>query len=90
VVNPRAQRAAGVANRTQHSCRWIVLHLGQPGVLPAPAHQEVDLHVHQAGQEDGVPEIDDVSLGFASDADDPVVFETNDSRPDDLAGFDVK
>ena len=28
--------------------------------------------------------------GFASDADDPVAFDTNDPRPDDLAGFDVE
>ena len=28
--------------------------------------------------------------GFASDADDPVVFDPDDPRPDDLAGFDVK
>jgi hypothetical protein len=25
----------------------------------------------------------------ASDADDPIVFDTNDPRPDDLAGLDV-
>ena len=30
---PGAQRAAGVADRTQHPRRGIVLHLGQPGVL---------------------------------------------------------
>ena len=87
---PRAQRAAGIADCTQHSGRGIVLHLGQSGILAAPAHQEVDLHVHQPGQEDGLPEIDDLSLGLASDADDPVVFDTNDPRPDDLAGFDVE
>ena len=37
-----------------------------------------------------VPEVDDLSLGFASDADDPVVFDANDPRPDDLAGINVK
>jgi hypothetical protein len=97
VVNP-AHCAAGIADRTQQPGRGIVLHLGQPRVLPAPAHQEVDLHVHQAGKQDGVPEVDDLAfvgradnsaVGFASDADDPVVFDPNDARPDDLAGIDV-
>ena len=50
----RAQRAAGIADRTQHPGRGIVLNLGQPGLLPAPAHQQVDLHVHQPGQQDRV------------------------------------
>jgi hypothetical protein len=56
-------------------------------VLPAPAHQQVDLHVHQAGQQNGVPEIDDLALGFTSDADDSVAVDPHDPRPDDLAGF---
>ena len=89
MVNPArsVRRALPTARSTRVG--GIVLHLGQPGVLPAPAHQQVDLHVHQAGQQDRVPEIDDLSLGFAADADDPVVFDTNDPRPDDLAGVDV-
>ena len=33
--------------------------------------------------------ITSVVLRVASDADDPVVFDTNDPRPDDLAGLDV-
>ena len=86
----RAQRAPGIADRAQHPGRGIVLHLGQAGVLAAAAHQEVDLHVHQAGQQDGVAEVDDLSFGFATDADDPVVFDANDARPDDLAGVDVE
>ena len=52
---PGAQRAAGIADRAQHPRRRIVLDLGQPGLLAAPAHQEVDLHVHQAGQQDRSP-----------------------------------
>jgi len=57
VVNP-AHCAAGIADRTQQPGRGIVLHLGQAGILAPAAHQEVDLHVHQAGQQDGIPKID--------------------------------
>jgi hypothetical protein len=64
--------------------------LRQAGILPAPAHQEVDLHVHQAGKQDGIAEIDQFTLNGAAYADDAVVFNTNDSRPDDFAGIDVK
>ncbi len=31
-----------------------------------------------------------IPLGFASDADDAVALDTDDPRPDDLAGVDVK
>jgi hypothetical protein len=84
-----AQRTAGVADRTQHPRRRIVLHLGQTGIFAAPAHEEVDLHVHQTGQQDGIPEVDNVSLGLPPNTNDSVVFDPDDSRPDDLAGFDV-
>ena len=98
MVNP-AHCAAGIADRTQHPGRGIVLHLGQPGVLPAPAHQEVDLHVHQAGKQDGVAKVDQVafvgradktSTGRTANTDDPVFVDPNDSGPDDLAGIDVE
>ena len=86
----RAQGAAGVADRTQDARGGIVLNLGQPGILAAPAHQEVDLHVHQAGKQDGIAEIDHITFDGASDADDAIAFDTDDPRPDDLAGIDVK
>jgi hypothetical protein len=86
---PGAQRAASVANRAQHPGRRIVLHLRQAGVLAPPAHQQVDLHVHQAGQQDGVAEVDHVTVDSAPDTNYPVAFDTNDSRPDDFAGIDI-
>ena len=85
-----AQRAAGVAHRTQHPGRRIVLNLGQAGVFAPAAHQEVDLHVHQAGQQDGVAEVDDVEPSdFTTQADDAVAVDLHDAGPDDLAGVDV-
>ena len=83
------QRTAGIAHRTQHAGRRVVLHLGQAGVLPAPTHQQVDFHVHQPGQQDRVAEVDDVALGFATYPDDPVALDLEDSRPDELAGVYV-
>ena len=90
MVNParRVRRALPTARSTRIG--GIVLHLGQAGVLAAAAHQEVDLHVHQAGQQDGVTEVDDVALGCTADADDPVAVDRDDARPDDLAGVDVE
>jgi hypothetical protein len=74
---------------SQHPGRRIVLHLGQAGVLAAPAHQEVDLHVHQTGQQDGVAEIDDVAFVSTTNTYDPIAFDPNDSRPDDLTLVDI-
>ena len=85
-----SQRTSGIADRPQHPRRGVVLHLRQPGRLAAPAHQEVDLHVHQTGQQDLVAEIDDVAFGFAPDPDDPVAVDAYDSRRDDLAGVDIE
>ena len=85
-----AQRAAGVADRAQHPRRGIVLDLGQPGLLAPPAHQEVDLHVHQTGQQNLVAEIDQLALDVAADADDPVAVDPQDAGRDDLAGVDVE
>ena len=85
-----AQRAAGIADRAQHPRRRIVLDLRQPGLLAAPAHQEVDLHVHQPGQQDLVAEIDQVTLDVATDAGDPVAVDPQDAGPKDLTGVDVE
>ncbi len=89
-----AERAAGIADRTQHSRRRIILNLGQPGLLAAPAHQEVDLHVHQPGQQDLVAQVDHIALGrvtaATADADDPFALDLQDAGPNDLAGIDVK
>ena len=90
MVKPARKCPPGIADRPQHTGRGIVLNLGQAGVLPAPTHQEVDLHVHQAWKQNGVAEVDDVADDLASDADDLVVLDANDPRPDDLAGIDVQ
>ena len=86
---PGAQRAAGVTHRTQHPGRRIVLHLGQAGTFAPPAHQQVDLHVHQAGQQDRIAEIDHLTLGLAADPDDPVAVDLDDAGTDDLARIDI-
>ena len=87
---PRTQRAPRIADRAQHPDRGIVLHLGQAGGLAAAAHQEVDLHVHQAGQQDRVAQVDDLSCRLTPDADNPILFDADDARPDDLAGVNVE
>ncbi len=87
---PGAQRAAGVADRAQHPRRWVVLHLGQPGRLAAPAHQEVDLHVHQPGQQYLVAEIDELAFRLAPHTDDPVTLDPHDAGPKDLAAVNVE
>ena len=91
---PGAQRAAGIADRAQHPRRRVVLNLGQPGLLAAPAHQEVDLHVHQPGQQDLVAQVDHIAFGrvtvATADADDPVALDAQDAGPNDLAGVDVE
>ena len=91
---PGAQRAAGIADRTQHPRRRVILDLGQAGFLPASAHQEVDLHVHQPGQQDLVAEIDQVidqaPLEVTADPGDPVALDPQDAGPQDLAGVDVE
>jgi hypothetical protein len=84
-VNP-----ARIADRAQHPNCGIVLHLGQAGGLAAATHQEVDLHVHQSGQQNGVAQIDDLSCRLTPDADNPILFDANNSRPDDLARVDVE
>lgn len=67
----------------------IVLYLRQPGILTAPAHEEVDLHVHQAGQQDGIPEVDDLAFGRAADADYAVALDAHDTGADEFPGVDV-
>ena len=93
------QRAPCVADRTQHPGGRIVLDLGQTGVFSPAAHQQVDLHVHQSGQQNRVTQIDDIavvggadrtSLSRAADADDAAVVDGDDAGPDDLAGVDVE
>ena len=84
-----AQGAAGVAHRAQHAGRGIVLHLGQAGVLTAAAHQQVDFHVHEAGQQDGVAEIDDLAFGFSADANYAVAVDTDNAGTNDRPGIDV-
>src|SRR6478609_3686095 len=85
-----AQRPPGVADRAQHAGRRIILNLGQAGVFAAAAHQKVDLHVHQAGKQDGVAQVDYFPFKRTTQADDPVVLDTDDGGPDDLAGIDVE
>ena len=73
--------------------------MGERRGFPAPAHQQVDLHVHQTRQQDLLTEVDEVtlvggadktSLSRTPDADDPVVLDPQDAWPDDLAHVDVK
>jgi len=92
VVKPGPQRAARVADRAQHAQRRVVLDGGVRRGLAAAAHQQVDLHVHQPGQQRQLAEIDDLArcrAGVAADPGDPVILDPQDSRPDDLTRVDV-
>jgi hypothetical protein len=63
---PRAQGAAGVAHGAEHPQRRIVLDRGEhSGLSPAP-HQEVDLHVHEAGEQGDVAQIEHLTLARAT------------------------
>ena len=46
--------------------RRVVLHGGVCRGLAAPAHQQVDLHVHQAGQQDQLAEVDELAFRRAA------------------------
>ena len=61
---PGPQGAPGVADGPQQARGWVILHTGQCRVLAATAHQQVDLHVHQTGQQDEVTEVDDLGAGI--------------------------
>ena len=95
---PRPQGAAGVANRAQHPGRRVILNLGQPRLLAPAAHQQVDLHVHQPGQQDLVTQIDQIASRVvlwlparrAADTDDPIALDPHHAGPPDLAGVDVE
>jgi len=84
------QRAAGVADRAQHPQRRVVLHGGVRCGLAAPAHQQVDLHVHQAGQQDQLAEVDDLAFRRAAYPRDQVSLDPHDPRPDDFPGVEVE
>src|SRR5690606_31162825 len=73
-----------------HAQRRVVLHGGVDGLLAPATHQQVDLHVHQPGQQDLIAQIDDLALGFAAHADDAVTFDPDDSGTHDFAGVDVE
>jgi len=64
----------------------VILNLRQPGFLTAPAHQEVDLHVHQPRQQDLVAEIDQVTVDSVTGANNPVAVDLQDAGPTDFAG----
>jgi hypothetical protein len=83
------QGAAGVADRAQHAQRRVVLHGGVGHGLAAAAHQQVDLHVHQAGEQDQLAQVDDLAVGRPAYTDDPVAVDPHDPGPDDLAGLEV-
>lgn len=89
MVNPArsVRRALPTARSTRvggSSCA------GQPGRLAAPAHQEVDLHVHQPGQQYLVAEIDELAFRLAPHTDDPVTLDPHDAGPKDLAAVNVE
>jgi hypothetical protein len=91
-----AQRAAGVADRAQHPQRRVVVVGGVRGGLAAPAHQQVDLHVHQPGQQDQLAEIQQLTIqrpagpfGTADTGDQRAV-DPDQPRPHDLPRVEIE
>ena len=91
---PRAQGAPGIADGAQHPGRRVVLHLRQPRLLAAAPHQQIDLHVHQPGQQDLVAQVKHRMIwarwARVSDTDDAVTIDPQDARRNDFTGIDVQ
>ena len=62
MVKPASQGGAGVHRAAQRAVGRIVLHavhrVGQTLGTAGPADEQVELHVHQAGQQRDVAEVD--------------------------------
>ena len=81
------RRALPTARSTRvggSSCTW-----DRPGFSPRPPIRRLTSMSIRPGSRIGVAEIDDLTFDCAADADDPVVLDPHDARPDDLAGVDV-
>ena len=95
---PGVQRGAGVHRAAQGAIRGVVLdavHRGGQALGSAgAADEQVELHVHQAGQQRDVAEVDDRGRirqlrPFGIDRGDALAVDHHHGRRADLAGVDV-
>jgi hypothetical protein len=75
---PGPQGPPGVGHRPQGLHRGVVLNRDERAVVVGPAHQQADLHVHEAGQQRQVAQVDDdrlVGRGRGRHLDDPLALD---------------
>ena len=90
---PGAQRSARVGDGAQGAQRGVVLHRVQRARVVGAAEQQVDLHVHEPGEEGEVAEVEHGRVGrdgARGDGDDVLRVDEQLARRHDLAGVDVE
>ena len=90
---PGAQRPARVGDGAQRAQRGVVLHRVQRAGVVGPAEQQVDLHVHEPGQQREVADVEHDRVGrhrARRDVDDAFAVDQQLAGRHHLAGVDVE
>ena len=90
---PGPQRPLAVGHRAQGSERGILLHGDQRAGVVRPAHEQVDLHVHQSGEHRDIAQVDlhrPLGNGIRRHGDDPVAFDQQIAGGHHVTAHDVE